>query len=411
MTILQNSSIKSQDSTSIDAFGRWRVSNPETLFDSKQIYDNQPLIWDDQEVSGSGTSSTHSVALARSQLAVSASTAGKRVRQTLMRFNYQSGKSQLVYMTSVINSGESGIEVNVGPHDDDNGIFFQSKDGILNAVIRSSTSGSPVDTTVAQSAWNVDKLDGSGPSGIILDESKNHICFFDYEWLGIGRVRVGFVLDGMLITCHNFNHSNDLSTVYMSTPNLPLRFSIENDGSGGASTMDTICCTVISEGGQIRRGSIRYKSTAGTAVVCSTDNVIYAILGMKLKAANISSTIDMMIVSIQIQTASESGEWTLRLNPTVASTFTFANETNSSIMTATGATANTVTGGTIMQGGFAQSGSTQNGRGGTDAAIENAIRLGAQIDGTVDEIVLCWMPNAGTAAHDIEGSITWRESL
>ena len=78
-----------------DAFGRLRTSEPYTIFDSKQIFDNQPLFWDDQEESGSGTTSVHDADAARTRIGVANTTAGKRTRQTFMRFNYQPGKSQL----------------------------------------------------------------------------------------------------------------------------------------------------------------------------------------------------------------------------------------------------------------------------------------------------------------------------
>ena len=211
MTLLRNVDVKAQDSTSIDAFGRWRVSNPTTLFDSKQVHDNQPSFWDDSEVSGSGTSSTYDGDKAMTQMGVSASTAGKRVRQTFMRFNYQPGKSQLWLMTSVMSAAPSGIIACVGQFDDDNGIFFKVTDGVISANIRTSTSGSAVDTTVNQSSWNGDKLDGTGPSGHTLDPTKCQILFADYEWLGVGRVRMGFVIDGAFIVAHTFNHANSVT--------------------------------------------------------------------------------------------------------------------------------------------------------------------------------------------------------
>jgi len=128
-----------------DAFGRLRVSEPFTVFDGKQINDNLPLFWDDQEVSGSGTSSTYSMANARSRLAVSASTAGKRVRQTFMRFNYQPGKSQLVFMTGGLGAANGGITEDIGIGDDDNGLFFRHEDGTFKVTTKTSTSGSAVD--------------------------------------------------------------------------------------------------------------------------------------------------------------------------------------------------------------------------------------------------------------------------
>ena len=100
------------DNATGDPFGRLRVSQPFTLFDSKQIYDNQPFYWDDQEVSGSGTSSTHSAARASSTMAVAASTAGRRVRQTFQSFNYTAGKGQLIICTGVLDKSGGGAGIN-----------------------------------------------------------------------------------------------------------------------------------------------------------------------------------------------------------------------------------------------------------------------------------------------------------
>jgi len=410
MTLLRNVDIVPQDSMAVDAFGRWRVSDPYTIFDSKQLFDNGPLYWDDQEVSGGSTTSNYSQAGAKTTMLVAASTAGKRVRQTKMRFNYQPGKSQLVLLTSKISAVPSGITAGVGMFDDDNGIFFTVIDGVLYAAIRSSTSGSAVDTAVAQSSWNVDPLDGTGPSGVTIDPTKCQIMFFDMEWLGVGRVRMGFVIDGAFIIAHEFNHANSVTSVYMSTPNLPLRYEIANDGTAAETTMDHICSTIMSEGGIDPNGQVRYISTAGAAVATTTENVIYAVVGIKLKAANLGATIDVIGANIHIQTVSEMGEWTLRLNPTVAGTFTYADVTNLSLQRALGATANTVTGGTILQGGFGSSSSASGGGSGTvGEAVETAIRLGSLIDGTPDEMVLCWMPVGGTSAQSVEGSLTVRE--
>jgi len=271
------------------------------LFDSKQIYDNQPLLWDDQAVSGAGTSSVHSVAKARTQLGVSNTTAGKRTRQTFMRFNYEAGKSQLILMTMVVAGAGTGITARAGPFDDDNGMFLESDGGVTSMVIRSSTSGSPVDGSVAQASWNKDKLDGTGSSGVTLDIAKSQILFFDYEWLGVGRVRAGFVIDGLFIVAHEFLNANSTTEVYTSTPNLPLRYELENDGTGAAATLDHICSMVASEGGQERIGSVRYVSTAGAEVTATTENTIYAIVGLKLKAANVSSTVEIINTAIQLQ--------------------------------------------------------------------------------------------------------------
>lgn len=396
--------ISLDDSTSVGAFGRLRVVEEYTIFDSKQIFDNKPLLWDDQEESGGGTTSSHSVAAARTRMSVSSNTAGVRTRQTFMRFNYQPGKSMLVILTMGLgNVNASGTKSSVGIFDDDNGIFCSNDGGTLKMVIRSSVSGSVVDNEVPQSSWNKDTFDGNGPSGIEIDTSNAQILFIDYEWLGIGRVRTGFFIGGNAIVAHEFLHSNIVKNVYMSTPNLPLRYQISNDGTGPGAYLDHICSTVISEGGRQDNGTLRYKSTAGTHVDANDTNSIYAVVGVRLKSTHIAQTVAFESMSMINQTGDDF-EWLLIYNPTVAGSFTYSNETNSSTQTATGATANTVTGGTTVTGGFVKaSGST----GSIFSALNNAIRLGAYIDGTPTTMVLCVRPLSANA--NIEGSLTWRE--
>lgn len=393
--------MQASDSPSIDAFSRLRVSNPETLFDSKQIFDNQPFFWDDQEVSGSGTTSTYSKPMARSRLAVSETTAGKRVRQTYMRFNYQPGKSQLIFLTTVMSSAETtGITAGVGMFDDDNGLFFQIDGTNLRAVTRTSASGTAVDVSVDQTDFNMDTLDGNGPSGVTLDPTKTQIIVIDFEWLGVGRVRMGFVIDGLIIYCHEFLNANSLTEVYMSTPNLPLRYEIENDGTGAATSMDHICTTVISEGGTQKLGLLRHQDSGSTAGLSTGTK--YAVLGIRLKSGNLGATILMETLSMIATSTNDKLHWELLLNPTVAGTFIYIDQTNSSVQIATGAVANTVTGGTEMDGGYLETSLP------VTNTIPNALRLGAAIDGTVDEIVIVARPITNNIT--VEGSLTWREA-
>lgn len=401
-------SITFADSLAMDAFARHRVSEPLTIFDSKQIFDNQPLFWDEALESGAGITSSHNANQASTTITSTLNTAGTFTRQTFMRFNYQPGKSQLVFLTGVIakSGGGTGVERRIGMFDDENGIFFYDEEGTYGVCRRTYTSGSTVDNAVDQADWNVDKFDGTGPSGYTLDFSKTQIFFFDFEWLGVGRVRMGFVIDGMPLPCHEFNNANTLTTVYMSTPNLPLRYQMITTASSPASTMDAICASVVSEGGERNNGVIQRASTSGTHLDGNTENTVYALIGLRLKTGYIGLTVDLINVTLQEQQGNKTYEWILLWNPTVAGTFTYSDKTNSGLQVAIGAAANTVTGGLELAGGFLSS--TQRGGSGKDE-LDNALRLGSAIDGTRDEIVLCIRPVGGSTNGDYEGSITWRE--
>lgn len=403
--------IQMADSTSVDAFGRLRVSEPVTLLDYKQIHSNLGLFWDDQETSGSGTSSSHSTATASTTISVSANTAGTRLRRTFQRANYQPGRSHLIMMTAqMVSQTENltGITGRVGYFDDNDGVFFSLEDGVAYAVIRSSTSGSPVETKVAQSDWNVDRFDGTGPSGITLDPTLCQILWFDLEWLGTGRVRFGFNIGGVNYCVHESDNSNSLSTVYMSTPNLPLSYEISNDGTGAASSLQHICSTVISEGGFNPTGRVTVIDNGTTAVDAATGGTKYALVGIRLNSATLDTVVTILSAEVLMTTAG-TFHWEILFNPTIsAGTPSWSQISNSALDRFTGDGNITLTGGTHLASGYgASTGSGGSAAGIAGSVIENAIRLGSAIDGTEDIIVLSAAGFANT--ESFLGGLTVRE--
>lgn len=235
--------IAASDFATADAFGRTRVSEPITLFDSSMQYNAQPLLWASV---GDGTA-THVAAKAAVQMVV---TAGQSlIRQTKAYHRYQPGKSQLILMTGVLGDAVEGVTKRMGYYDDDNGIFLELTTSGLYVCKRSKVTGSVVDTKVEQASWNMAwGAQNARSLSEAIDETKAQIFVIDLEWLGVGRVRCGFVVDGIIFYVHEFNHANIISTVYMTTANLPLRYEVIST-TGAASDMYQICSTVISEGG------------------------------------------------------------------------------------------------------------------------------------------------------------------
>jgi len=387
-----------------DAFGRLRVSNPTALFDSKQLHSNLPLFYDDQEVSGTATTSTWSQARASSTISVGAS-AGRRVRQTFMRFNYQPGKSQLILATGVLiaSGGGSGIKSSFGYYDDNNGVFVQNINDEIGFVVRSSVTGAVVDDRVTQANWNGDKLDGTGPSGIIFDATQAQIFWTDLEWLGVGTVRVGFVINGQFILCHSFHHANTINSIYMSTPNLPIRYEIENDGTGSPTSLEHICSTVMSEGGSQATGQLHSIVTSNSRVATTT-GVTTALIGIRLKTTAQDTHIDLKQLSVLNDTRNPF-EWSVWINPTVAGAVTWNSHADSNIESFFGATTNTITGGHEIAIGLMSPFSNQGGAVSTE--LSNAIRLGASIAGVSDIIVLAMKSYVSPGVAD--ASLSWRE--
>lgn len=252
-------------STAYDAFGRLRVSNPLTIFDSKNVMSKNDLF--DEDLTGSGTV-TYTANKSTVNLNVTTASGDKVIRQSKRVMSYQPGKSLFNLNTFVMADDDENLRQRVGMFDTNNGIFFEKEGSTLNIVRRTYTSGSAVDTEVAQSSWNGDKLDGTGESGFTLDETKSNILWMDMEWLGVGAVRVGFIINGQFITCHTFNNANNLDTVYMQTANLPIRYEIEATGTlSGSAVLQQICSTVMSEGGYSPSG---IKKMVGTTAIAGS---------------------------------------------------------------------------------------------------------------------------------------------
>jgi hypothetical protein len=389
----------------IDAFGRLRVSNPEVIFDSKMIVDNDPTHWDDQQTSGGGTSSTFNANQGSVTLAVSNLTAGTRVRQTYRRFTYQPGKSQLFAMTGILGAPAAGITRRIGSFDGSNGIFFESGPANVAVVIRTSTSGAPVDVRVPQSSWNYDKMDGAGPSGLTLDPSKTQIFMFDFQWLGVGRVRLGFDIEGSFQLVHEFNHANLDLLVYMSTPNGPLRYEISNSGAGGAASLLHICTGVISEGEFDTAGTVRTVSRNATPLVTTNTTDLFPLLAIRQKSGYEGSNVRPVEIS-GLSTTNANIELQLLLNPTLGGavpTLTYNPVTGSVVEASNGAlNTTTVSGGILLASAVVAAG------GQIVLNSPSDYQLGVSIAGVRDFLVLAVRRLTG-ATETIYGTLSWRE--
>lgn len=280
-----------------DAFGRLRVSNPLTLFDSSHRYHDNGL-W--STATSSGGTAVFSASEGLVNLNVDTTAGSEVIRETTKVFSYQPGKSLLVFNTFVMAIGQDNLRQRVGYFGKQNGIYIQLEGRDLSFVERSLVTGVVTETTVLQSDWNVDKMNGAGPSGIVLDITKAQILFMDIEWLGEGTVRVGFVIDGNFILCHRFNHANLIASTYITTASLPLRYEITNTGvTLSASTLKQVCSTVISEGGYELRGA---QQAVGTPITAPRSFAVagtyYPMVGLRLKSTNLDAVVIATAVSI-----------------------------------------------------------------------------------------------------------------
>ena len=282
----------------LDAFGRFRVSTPLTLFDSSHRYKDNNLWASLTAVNGTTYAFNQNQGLM--DLTVTAASGSSVIRETTKVFTYQPGKSLLVLNTFVFAPSATNLRQRTGYFGNDNGIYFQLDDGVVSFVERSLVTGSPSETTVPMSAWNIDKMDGTGPSGFTLDITKAQISWMDIEWLGVGTVRCGFVIDGKFVHCHSFHHANKIASTYITTASLPLRYEITNKAAtNGSRTMKQICSSVISEGGYELNGLQQAVGTVITTPKTLTSaGTYYPVVSIRLKASRLDAIIILTALSM-----------------------------------------------------------------------------------------------------------------
>lgn len=273
----------------VDAFGRARHSQPYTLFDSFNRYEDNGKFC----TSNTATATySYSANAAATSLTVDGTSGAKVQRETTLVFAYQPGKSLLIMNTFVMNAPQTNLAQRVGYYNDLNGVFLEQTGTTIRFGIRSNVSGSVQHEYAAQDDWNTDTLLGAvstSPSQKTLDLTKAQIFWCDIEWLGVGSVRCGFVIDGQLIHCHTFHHANLLASTYMSTACLPVRYEIENTGAtAGSATLKQICSTVISEGGYELRGKDRtYGQEPTTQRELTSAGTYYPVISLRLKSTKL----------------------------------------------------------------------------------------------------------------------------
>ncbi len=392
--------VQQADAAGIDAFGRVRVSQPVLLLDSKRV-GSVPDALMTNAIVGTATA-TYTEDRASTYLKVAAS-GDKATRQTKARAVYQPGKSLLMFQTFICAPQQANLEQRIGYFDDSNGIFLHINGTACGFTRRSFVSGSAVDVTVPQASWNVDRLDGTGPSGITLDRTKPQILVADFEWLGVGRVRIGFVVNGLPVYAHEFLNANaDLTSVYMSNPNLPLRWEIEATGAiAGTPQLEAICGTVASEGGYEITG-LTSSADSGLVANAIASGANEEVLAVRMQPDFTEfATFFIQALSI-INTTSGPFRWRLVLNPTETAAGTWVDVAGSILEQNISRTVTADTG-TVIATGYVAATSNQ-----ITLDARPVLTAGTTLAGVTD-IFSLQISNLSVQSESFYGSLTWRE--
>jgi hypothetical protein len=309
-----------------------------------------------------------------------------------------------------MSSAKTGLTQRVGYYGQGNGFYLEQVNNQVQFVQRSSVTGSIVNTPVLQENWNGDKLDGTGPSGITLDLTKAQILWADFEWLGVGSVRMGFIINGQFILCHTFNHANIISSTYITTASLPLRYEIFNTaGTTGASTLKQICSTVISEGGYELRGVQQAVAIPITApITFAVAGTYYPIISIRLKSTRLDAIVIATAISILGIGNGKNYQWRV-VNGAITSGGSWVPAPGDSSIEYN-LTGSSVTGGRILASGFVNS----SNQGSPSINILKEALFANQLErngltGTTFELVIEMAVGTTSGGEGAFASIDWEE--
>jgi hypothetical protein len=400
-----------------DAFGRLRTSQPTELFSKALEYDAQPLFYENFLVAGALASyNANTVSVDLSVLAPG----DVAIRQSRQYVRYRPGKSQQIFVTGNFGGQQTGVIKRMGLYDDStqpgstgDGLFFEVSDAGIFAVRRTSTSGISTDNQVPQASWNVDRMDGTGPSGVTLDFTKFQVCFFEFGWLGAAVIRWGFVVDGILRIVHEEFPSNSLVVPFMRHPSLPVRWEIIGYAGVTTGSLSATCASVQSEGGFNTLGVQRSVSRSGTARATAATTLV-PLLSIRLRAGYERTHFVPETFSVLAAGASPANfEVLILVNPTLtAASFTSpgtagggpCSETVEFDTDATGISAI----GSALVREYGTGGGGPSKAGAFAAGIASDVPLTSSYNGTRDILTLAVRP-LSTAATDFYGSLVWRE--
>ena len=379
------------EATATDAFGRLRVSNPFTVFESQHRYQMNDK-WD--YVSSGSASYSHDTNGSLVNLKTTTASGSQMVCETKRVMPYQPGKSLLVYSTFCMTTVQENQRHRVGYFGAQNGVYFEMDGTTANFVLRSYITGSMTEIRKAKGTWNVDNLDGTGPSGINLTNFNNSmILFMDIEWLGVGDVRVGFLMNGQYIHCHTFKHTpaggSPISGTYMTTAALPMRYEITNTGTVGTSGMlKQICGTVISEGGYNGFSRLYNVGLGTNEKNLATDGVLYPVISLRLASGRMDSVVIPDGISALV-TSNQNINYRLLLNATLSGT-SWQTHFNGNVQTDISATSVLSGSGIDITGGYI----SQQGTIAVSPINDFNFQLGRTINQVPDVITLAMAPTS-----------------
>lgn len=302
-----------RQSASYDSYGRLRVTDPAVQYDARFINDLNPLTTATDTASG-GTI-TRNTNTSSAELNVTTTDGSKALLQSKEYHHYVPGRTVQFYLAALFSSNSADRTQRLGAFSDDDGLFFEYEDSTLYVVTRTSVSGSPVDTRVAQSSWNIDPMDGTGPSGINLDPEKIQTYICQYQWHGTGTRTWGLAIENRIYYVHQEQTANVGGDPWSTSGDVPIRAEVINTATAANSaTLKLQSMAVLTEGAEF--SAIQSHAISASSERSIGDTTFEPLISVRLKSDYTRATLQIEKAPV-ISTSNDPIEVRILLNPTL----------------------------------------------------------------------------------------------
>ena len=271
------------DTVQHTSLNRRKVSTFELVDFATFTTSKDPDIFD--EISSGTGSATHDPYLGLVKFEVGSDSGDQIIRQSKRVQRYLPGRQNEFGTTCIFGTPTIGVRRRVGMFDSDNGFFFEDAGtGTYRCVLRRNTITGVVEEAYERDSWNVDKLDGSGPSGINADPEMIQHMSMEYEWYGAGMIEWNFVIDNNKYPIHRILHANREDHTWSSKAALPIRYELTNfGGASGTHTFYQGAHSLSAEGTTTLLGRQESISNAITGKTLTTANTFYPMVAIRIK--------------------------------------------------------------------------------------------------------------------------------
>lgn len=360
--------------------GYYFATDPDTAeFGIERVYGGAPEVRT-MTVSATGSSSVVEVVLdgVRTNFTVSNATSTAGIARDVANQSFAAADFDAVQNGSTV----IFISKRAGPR---NGSYsFANPLSSMAASFAATTTGVAVSREwVPQTQWNMDRMDGLGPSGFLLNIERGNIYQFRYQWHGFGVV-VAYVVpvsaagarisDGMFTPVHVIRYPGSSAAPSVPHPNLFLRWLVENTGSKtSASALSTASGATFNEGA-ITLFSPKFTAVSN-AITPGSDNVQYIALAIRLPRVFQGEASQAEAVLQRITVANDGTKNAfvrVFLNPAISEITNFSYVDSASAVQVWAPSSSALTG---FSGGVLLATVSTPGNGGSSEKIEPNIRL------------------------------------